>query len=514
MEVAAFKQRLGANVIVNDTVLRMCNITKRFSGVTVLDKVDFNLKKGEVHVLIGENGAGKSTLMKILAGVYQRSEGEIYLQDDTGELKAVEIENPLAALEMGISMVFQEFNLMENMSVAENICIGYEPVKGGILDRKTMYENTKEQLRRVSLDNVSPQTIVGSLTVAQKQCVEIAKCLSHNAKIIILDEPTSSLSEKEVIALFALIRALKESGVSIVYISHRMEEIFEIGDRITVFRDGQMIDTVNVADTDENRLVNMIVGREFVADDLSEENHHKKEVMLEGKNISVGNFGAKLDFKAYKGEILGIFGLVGAGRTELARIIFGVDPIGEGSLYKKGERIKINSPSDAIKYNIGLVPEDRKLLGLVTKLNVRDNLTLAKLRDFSWIMPSREKEINMTQEYIERLSIATHGQTQLVERLSGGNQQKIVISKWLAMNLDVLILDEPTRGIDVGAKAEIYNVMRQLAREGMSIIMISSDLPEILRVSHRVLVMHDGEIKLEASAKELDQGSIMHAAIS
>jgi len=492
----------------------MCNISKRFSGVTVLDNVDFSLKKGEVHVLIGENGAGKSTLMKILAGVYQKNEGDIYLQNDTGELKAIEIENPSTALKLGISMVFQEFNLMDNMNIAENIYIGYEPVKGGILDRKTMYQNTKRQLKRVNLKNVSPQTIVGSLTVAQKQCVEIAKCLSHDAKIIILDEPTSSLSETEIGALFKLIRELKQSGVSIVYISHRMEEIFEIGDRITVFRDGKLIDTVNIADTDENKLVNMIVGREFNADDQNKGYHHEKEVMLEGENISVGTFGAKLNFKVYKGEIVGIFGLVGAGRTELARILFGIDPIGEGTLYKEGQRIKVNSPSDAIKNKIGLVPEDRKLLGLITKLNVRDNLTLTKLRDLPWILASRQKETNLTEEYIKRLAIVTHGQSQLVERLSGGNQQKIAIAKWLAMNLDVLILDEPTRGVDVGAKAEIYNVIRQLAKKGISIIMISSDLPEILRVSDRVLVMHDGEIKLEALAKALDQESIMHAAIS
>lgn len=513
IEAAAFK-KIGGDIIVDDTVLRMCNITKQFSGVTVLDKVNFSLKKGEVHVLIGENGAGKSTLMKILAGVYQKSEGEIYLQNERGDLEQVEIESPSAALEMGISMVFQEFNLMENMSVAENICIGYEPVKGGILDRKAINAGAEKQLKRVGLENVLPQTIVSSLTVAQKQCVEIAKCLSHNAKIIILDEPTSSLSQTEVTALFTLIRNLKEGGVSIVYISHRMEEIFEIGDRITVFRDGKMIGTVNAADTDENELVKMIVGREFVADDLSEEYYHEKEIMLEGKNISVGRFGSKLDFRAYKGEILGIFGLVGAGRTELARVIFGIDPIGDGELYKNGKQIKINSPSDAIKHKIGLIPEDRKLLGLITKLDVRDNLTLVKLREFPWILSSRDKETRLTDEYIKRLSIVTHGQTQLVERLSGGNQQKIVIAKWLAMNLDVLILDEPTRGIDVGAKAEVYNVMRQLAREGMTIIMISSDLPEILRVCHRVLVMHDGAIKLEASARELNQETIMHAALN
>lgn len=498
----------------DDVVLQMSNITKRFSGVTVLDKVNFNLKKGEVHVLIGENGAGKSTLMKILAGVYQRSEGEIYIKNDVGELKAIEIENPSKALEMGISMVFQEFNLMENMTIAENIYIGYEPIKSGVLDRKTMFNNTKEQLKKVKMEHVSPKTTVSSLNIAQKQCVEIAKSLSHDAKIIILDEPTSSLSEKEVEALFGILRTLKESGVSIVYISHRMEEIFEIGDRITVFRDGQMIDTVNTADTNESELVEMIIGREFVADTQSEEYMKENEVMLEGKNISVGNFGNKLDFKVHKGEILGMFGLVGSGRTELARIIYGIDPIGEGSLYKQGIKIKINTPSDAIKNNIGLVPEDRKLLGLITKLNVRDNITLAKLRNLQWILPSRAKEIHLAEEYIKRLSIVTTGHSQLVERLSGGNQQKVVIAKWLAMNLDVLILDEPTRGVDVGAKAEIYDIIRHLAREGMSIIMISSDLPEILRISHRVLVMHDGEIKLEAPTKELNQGLIMHAAIS
>lgn len=302
----------------SDVILQMSNITKRFSGVTVLNKVNFNLRRGEVHVLIGENGAGKSTLMKILTGIHQKDEGRILLMDQEGELKEAELDSPVTALEKGISMVFQEFNLMENMTIAENICIGYEPVKGIVLDRKKMMQTAREQMRRVNMEDVSPTAVVETLTTAQKQCVEIAKCLSHDAKIIILDEPTSSLSEKEVVTLFSLIRSLKASGVSIVYISHRMEEIFEIGDRITVFRDGEMIDTVHVADTTENDLVKMIIGREFVSDDACEGERKHEEVRLEGRNISVGKFGKKLDFRIYKGEILGIFGLVGAGRTELS----------------------------------------------------------------------------------------------------------------------------------------------------------------------------------------------------
>lgn len=498
----------------SDVILQMSNITKRFSGVTVLNKVNFNLRRGEVHVLIGENGAGKSTLMKILTGIHQKDEGRILLMDQEGELKEAELDSPVTALEKGISMVFQEFNFMENMTIAENICIGYEPVKGIVLDRKKMMQTAREQMRRVNMEDVSPTAVVETLTTAQKQCVEIAKCLSHDAKIIILDEPTSSLSEKEVVTLFSLIRSLKASGVSIVYISHRMEEIFEIGDRITVFRDGEMIDTVHVADTTENDLVKMIIGREFVSDDACEGERKHEEVRLEGRNISVGKFGKKLDFRIYKGEILGIFGLVGAGRTELARMIFGIDPMGDGVLYKDGKQIRIRNPRDAIRQGIGMIPEDRKHLGLITKLDVRDNLTLAALKKMPAVLKNRTMETSLTEEYIDRLGIVTAGQQQMIERLSGGNQQKVVISKWLALDLDVVILDEPTRGVDVGAKAEIYGIMRQLAEEGKSILMISSDLPEVLRVSHRILVMHDGEIKLNRPSNELDQEQIMHAAIS
>jgi len=497
----------------DSTILKMSNISKQFSGVTVLDHVNFSLEKGEVHVLCGENGAGKSTLMKILTGVYQRDDGEILLQDETGELQPIEFANPKSALDTGISMVFQEFNLMDNMSIAENIYIGYEPTKHGLVDHKTICKQADEQLKRLSL-NIPSTRIVNTLTTAEKQCVEIAKCLSHQAKIIILDEPTSSLSEKEVVTLFELIRLLKSQGISIIYISHRMEEIFEIGDRITVFRDGQLIDTVKVNETNTNELVKMIIGREFKESTSEFNSEQDKTVLLECRDISVGNFDAKFDFKAYAGEIVGIFGLIGAGRTELARTIFGLDPIRDGKIFKNGQAIKVTSPSSAIKHGIGLVPEDRKTQGLILTHSIRDNLTLSKLRDLPWVLLSRIKEIQITDKYMNLLSIACHSQKQMVERLSGGNQQKVVIAKWLSLDLDVLIMDEPTRGVDVGAKAEIYEIMRDLAKAGKCIIMISSDLPEILRVRHRVKVMHDGNITLDAPITGLNQEIIMHAAIS
>jgi ribose transport system ATP-binding protein len=499
-------------MVPEDIILTMNDISKRFSNVTVLDRVSFNLRKGEVHVLIGENGAGKSTLMKILSGVYKCNGGEIFLRNNTGKMEQVEFSNPREALETGISMVFQEFNLMNNMTIAENIFIGYEPIRNRIIDRKKLYSDTGEQLKKVSLD-ISPTTMVENLTTAQKQCVEIAKCLSHNAKIIVLDEPTSSLSEKEVATLFALINNLKMRGVSIVYISHRMQEVFQIGDRITVFRDGKLIDTVDAKETNENELVKMIIGREFSSDAYSGNNRNENTVMLEGKNITLGKFNRKIDFKVYKGEILGIFGLVGAGRTELVRGIFGIDSIGDGILCKNGQKIVIKSPEDAINHKIGLVPEDRKELGLHTMLSVRENIALVKLRELPKVLFSKTDEINLAEKFIKKLSIVTLGPDQIMDRLSGGNQQKTAIAKWLSLDLDIFILDEPTRGVDVGAKAEIYDIIRQLAHAGKSIIMISSDLPEVLRISHRVIVMHDGEIKLEEDVSKLSQEIIMHAAI-
>jgi ribose transport system ATP-binding protein len=496
----------------DDNLLEMRGVSKSFAGVTVLDKVDFNLRKGEVHVLIGENGAGKSTLMKILTGIYRKEAGEILLAGDDGHMDSIEFTNAKEAMDSGISMVFQEFNLINDMTIAENVFIGREPVVRGVLDRKKLWEDTRIELEKVDLD-VHPGTLVGQLTTAHKQCVEIAKCLSHTARIIVLDEPTSSLSENEVTILFRLIRSLREKGVSIVYISHRMQEIFEIGDRITVFRDGRLIDTVEVGDTTESELVKMIIGREFENDNYDKKYEGEKEVMLEGRSISLKKFGTNIDFKAYSGEILGIFGLIGAGRTELVRAVFGIDSKGDGRLYKKGELLKIKNANDAIRYKIALAPEDRKELGLITMLDIRSNLTLVKLRELPKVLKSRKAESEIAGKYVNTLSIVTSGITQTVDKLSGGNQQKVAISKWLTMDMDILIFDEPTRGIDIGAKAEIYRIMRQLALEGRCIIMISSDLPEILRVSDRVLVMHDGEIKLDDMTRDLDQETIIQAAI-
>lgn len=496
-------------------ILKMRNISKTFSGVKVLHNVNFNLDKGEVHILIGENGAGKSTLMKILAGIHPMDRGGVIelSQGKDGELEKVDIDGPRTAQELGISMVFQESNLIDNISIAENIYLGREPIKNGVIDWEKMYNNTKEQLKKVKCE-ISPKTIVSQLSVAEKQIVEIAKSLSFDARIIILDEPTSSLSDREVDLLFELIRDLKKHGVSIIYISHRMQEIFTIGDRITVFRDGEWINTVLVKDTTEKELVKMMIGRKL-EEDCATVNHKKKnEVILEANNITIANFKEPMSMKLHKGEILGIFGLVGAGRTEFAKILFGLDSIGDGEIIKNGKKIEIKGPGDAVANGIGLVPEDRKKLGFIKGMSVRNNLSLVALRYLKPILMTNNAEKSITEDHIKKLSIATRNQEQPVEQLSGGNQQKVVLSKWLAANPDILILDEPTRGVDVGARADIYELMRQLANDGMSIIMISSDLPEILRVSERVLVMHDGRITLDDYVENLNQEIIMHAAIS
>lgn len=498
---------------VKKTILKATGISKSFSHVPILKNVDFELDSAETHILMGENGAGKSTLMKIITGVYQQDKGNIYLDDGKGNLEEIAFSNPKMALEKGISMVFQEFNLMENMTIAENIFMGYEPVKKGLIDWNKMNQDALKWMEMVEID-APPTELVENLSTAQKQCVEIAKCLSHNAKIIILDEPTSSLSEREVRTLFKLIAKLKKEGISIIYISHRMEEIFEIGDRVTVFRDGEKIDTLNIKDTTEQKLIQLMIGREFKESYSEYKIDENREIVLEAENVITSKYKDPISFKAYKGEITGIFGLVGAGRTELARVLFGIDRSPCGTIKKDGKVLNLKSAKDAINNKIGMVPEDRKQLGLVLKHNVQDNLTVVKLKDLPWLLKSDREEAQITDHYINALSIATRGGQQIVGRLSGGNQQKVVISKWLSLDLDVLILDEPTRGVDVKAKAEIYDIMRKLADKGVSIIMISSDLPEILRVSHRVIVMHDGKITLDGQTKDYDQEKIMHAAIS
>ena len=457
----------------SQTIVKMEGISKAFAGIKALDNVQIDLRQGEIHALMGENGAGKSTLMKIMTGVYTRDSGKMYLQNQSSnQLEEVEIKSPLVGQKLGLSMVFQEFNLLENMNIAENIFIGREPLGvGQTVDKKQLLQNAVEELKKVNLD-IDPNTEVSKLSCGQKQCVEIAKALSFNARVVVFDEPTASLSEKESQTLFKLIKELKAKGVCIVYISHRMEEVFELSDRITVFRNGKYIDTVNTKDVQEKDIISMMIGHELNIEKKSgSEFVNKDKVVLEVKNVEVFPGAKPVNFKLYEKEILGFFGLVGAGRTELARVIFGVDPIGSGEIYVEGGKVKISSPKDAIQAGIGLVPEDRKGLGLILGMSIKDN-----------------------------------------KELSGGNQQKVVIAKWLAMKPNILIMDEPTRGIDIGAKSEIYALMRKMTEQGMSIIMISSEMSEVMQVSDRILVMHEGSISGELTAEEVTRNNIMQAA--
>lgn len=498
----------------SDVIVKMEGISKAFAGIKALDNVKIELKKGEIHALMGENGAGKSTLMKIMTGVYTKDEGQMFLLDEqTKQLEPVEMKSPLMAQKSGLSMVFQELNLLENMNIAENIFIGREPVSGThTLDRKLLNEKAKKELEKVKLD-ILPETAVSKLSCGQKQCVEIAKALSFNARVVVFDEPTASLSEKESQVLFEIIRELRKQEVCIVYISHRMEEVFELSDRITVFRNGTYIDTVETKEVKEADLIKMMIGREIEEEKKcgSEYVNHNK-VVLDVKNVTVFPESKPISFKLYEKEILGFFGLVGAGRTELSRVIFGVDPLGEGEIYMQGNKVVITCPNDAINAGIGLVPEDRKGLGLILGMSIKDNMLISKLGQLKsfWLKKSILKKITGT--YIDDLGIVLRNEEQEVKELSGGNQQKVVIAKWLAMTPDVLIMDEPTRGIDVGAKSEIYALMRKLTQAGKSIIMISSEMAEIMKVSDRIIVMHEGEITGEISAEEVTKNNIMQAA--
>lgn len=501
--------------MMSQTIVKMEGISKAFAGIKALDNVQIDLRQGEIHALMGENGAGKSTLMKIMTGVYSRDSGKMYLQNaSSNQLEEVEIKSPLAAQKLGLSMVFQEFNLLENMNIAENIFIGREPLGAGqTVDKKQLIQNAAVELKKVNLD-IDPSTEVSKLSCGQKQCVEIAKALSFNARVVVFDEPTASLSERESQTLFKLIKELKEKGVCIVYISHRMEEVFELSDRITVFRNGKYIDTVNTKDVQEKDIISMMIGHELNIEKKSgSEFVNKNKVVLEVKNVQVFPGAKPVSFKLYEKEILGFFGLVGAGRTELARIIFGVDPIGSGEIYVEGGKVKISSPKDAIQAGIGLVPEDRKGLGLILGMSIKDNMLISKIGQFKSSLLNKKTLKNITGTFISDLGISLRNEEQEVKELSGGNQQKVVIAKWLAMEPNILIMDEPTRGIDIGAKAEIYKLMDMLVKSGKSIIMISSETPELLGMSDRVIVMHEGYQTGEFRCGELDQDKLMAYAI-
>jgi len=487
-------------------LLKMKNIHKSFPGVYALNSVDFELRAGEVHALLGENGAGKSTLIKVLGGIYTADQGEIFIEG-----KRVEIKDVVTAQKCGISIIHQELVLVPYMTVGENIFLGREPMKGKLVDRARLHEEAQKLLDAYDMD-IDARTMVGKLPIAKQQMVEIVKAISYQSKILVMDEPTSSISDKEVSFLFNTMRTLTAKGVGIIYISHKMSELEEICDRVTVMRDGKYIATEVVKETSKDRLISMMVGRDlknYYTRDYAEHG----ELVLRCENIADGQLVKGASFEMRRGEIIGFSGLVGAGRSELMKCIFGLTGHYTGDIYLEGKKVHIKSPAGAIKYGIALVPEDRKVEGLYHIQSVKYNTTIEVLKDFiKFIHVDKGKEEEITQKYIDLMATKTPSSRQLVGKLSGGNQQKIMIGRWLATAPKILILDEPTRGVDVGAKSEIYAIMNSLAKAGMSIIMISSELPEIINMSDRVYVMCDGRITGCLNHDEVTQEKIMRLA--
>ena len=483
----------------------MRSITKRFPGVVALDRVDFELERGEVHVLLGENGAGKSTLVKMLAGAYRPDEGEILLDGE-----AASISSATNAQKLGISTIYQEFNLVPQFTVAENIFLGRQPRRFGFVDRRKMREEARKLLDRMKV-LVDPDALVSNLGVAQRQMVEIAKALSLNARILIMDEPTASLSGQEVERLFEIVRGLKKEEVAMIFISHHLEEVSEIGDRVTVLRDGKVVDRVP-ASTKHSELVRMMVGRSVEAQ-FPRRRPELGEVLLEVKNLSREGVLEDVSFSLRAGEVVGVAGIVGAGRTELARAIFGADPGDAGEVWVEGRRMERGDPREAKRRGMGFVTEDRQGQGIVPPLSVAENLGLASLERNTHVgLVNRREQRKQARKIIEDLNIRTPGPEQEIRFLSGGNQQKTVIGKWLLADSKVLIMDEPTRGIDVGAKVEIYELMNELTENGAGILMISSDLPEVLGMSDRILVMSGGRITGELSVEEANGENVMELA--
>ena len=493
-----------------EVLVLMEKIEKTFPGVHALSQCKFELRAGEVHALMGENGAGKSTLMKILTGEYKKDSGRIIYKG-----MEVQIQNPKAAQELGISIIHQELNLMPHLTIAQNIFIGRESKKGArfMVDDKAINEETEKLFKMMNL-NLDPRTRVSTLPVCQQQMVEIARAVSFNSEVLIMDEPTAALTESEIEELFKIINIFKEKGVGIIYISHRMEEIKRISDRVTVMRDGCYVDTVNSKDVTIDEVIHLMVGRTIFESAKIKRDTNNKEVVLEVKNLSRGRVIKGVSFYLRKGEILGFAGLMGAGRTEVARAIFGADKFDTGEIYVLGKKVTINSPSDAVEHGIGYLSEDRKQYGVTLGMDVEANIVLSSFKDFQgllgWIKTSKTRSV--AEEMVKGLKVKTPSLKQKVKNLSGGNQQKVVIGKWLTRNSNILIFDEPTRGIDVGAKNEIYKLLNDLVDQGNSIIMISSELPEILRMSHRIVVMCEGRITGEVSAEDASQKIIMQYA--
>jgi ribose transport system ATP-binding protein len=490
-------------------ILKVDNVSKSFPGVRALDHVSFDLRKGEVHALVGENGAGKSTLMKILSGVYQADEGTITLKG-----RQVSFKNSTQARDAGISIIYQELNLIPHLSVAANIFIGREPLtRFGTLDEKKMNADSVAILSRLNI-KLDPTTILKNLAVSKQQMVEIAKALSFDSEILIMDEPTSALTESEIDELFTVIHSLRDRGVSIIYISHRLEELKHIIDRISIFRDGHSVSTDDYSAIGMEEIISRMVGRKLEKQFPPKQNVPTPAKILEVRHINRKGILHDISFDLYRGEILGISGLMGAGRSELARAIFGADSIDAGEVIMNGKKVTVKAPTDAIAAGIAYLSENRKEEGLAVKMLLSENVTMANLQEVSrrFGVISRSQEMEATQKYTNDLNIRTPSLNQVVNNLSGGNQQKVVLAKWLFCDSKVLIFDEPTRGIDVGAKYAIYELIGFLAHEGKGIIMISSELPEILGLTDRVLVMHEGTLAATLNTAETSQEEILNYA--
>ena len=488
-------------------ILSMRKIDKRFTGVHALRQVDFDLDEGEIHALVGENGAGKSTLMKVLIGINSKDSGEIHYLGHQFNPR-----DPKHALEMGIGIIHQELNMMDHLTVAQNIFIGRESTRfnGILLDKREQNRRAEELFKRLKM-NIDPTEPLARLTVGKQQMVEIAKAVSHSLRILILDEPTAALTDAEIEELFAIMRDLADRGVGMIHISHRLDEIHRIADRVTVLRDGERVDTRKTSEVTKQQIINMMVGRVIYEQPKSRSSvATDAPIVLRVNRLNAGKLVRDVSFDLREGEILGVAGLMGSGRTETARAIFGADEVQSGTIEVRGRRVSIRSPEDAVGYGIGYLSEDRKRFGLAVNLSVRDNLAMATYDRFQrGLFIQAAKVRRVTGDYVQKMSIKTPSLEQLLRNLSGGNQQKVVIAKWLIRNCDILIFDEPTRGIDVGAKSEIYTLMGELIREGKSIIMISSELPEILRMSDRIIVMCEGRLTGELSIEEASQEAIM-----
>ena len=486
----------------NNYILTLKNITKEFPGVKALDDVTINIERGTIHGLVGENGAGKSTLIKVLAGIYQPNKGEIILDG-----KPCRFNSPIEARRAGISVVHQEIKLAEPLSVAENMFLGNVQLKNGLVDWKGMRRRAREIVEDLGMD-IDINAQVSSLTVAKKQIVEIMHAINNNSRILIMDEPSAVLTDRELEVMFRIVKQLRDKGITIIYISHRLDEIFGLCSNVSVLRDGRHIDTIPVASIDRQGLINMMVGREM-GQEYPKEVGNVGGTILEVKNLSRGIL-RDISFEVKSGEVFGISGLVGAGRTELARAILGIDKPESGEVYVRGKKVHYRTFADAIRDGLGLIPEDRKLQGLVQIMSVKRNTTLVNMKRVLHAgVISSSLEEKLSKEYADKLHVVTPSMETEVQYLSGGNQQKVVIAKWLFQNSEILFLDEPTRGIDVGAKAEIYRLINRMAKEGKTIIMISSEMPELLGMCDRIMVMHAGHKMGELNAAEATQAKIM-----